>query len=72
MIPTTLCAVQPRGTIKAFREHFNGEFAGGKKHKNGVYTQRVRGYGDYLYYQDREKFNFELAAALLAGWHQNK
>lgn len=47
-----------RGDIKRFREYLNAQ--PGPKHKNGRYEQRKRGYGDYLYAQDREKFMVEL------------
>lgn len=50
-----------RGTIKAFREHLNRQYAGGENHRHERFQQRTRGYGDYLYRQDREKFNVELA-----------
>ncbi|HYP26369.1 MAG TPA: hypothetical protein VE262_06610 [Blastocatellia bacterium] len=49
-------------TKKAFREELNRQDAeqqanGGSKHKNYQYHQLRRLYGDYLYFQDREKFN---------------
>lgn len=53
-----------RGTIKAFREYMNQKCAGGTKHVHGAYHQTSRGYGDYLYYQDRAKFDVELAEAI--------
>jgi hypothetical protein len=58
-----------RGTIKAFREYLNAKFAGsGVNHHsrcgNRIFQQKTRGYGDYLYFQDREKFDVELADAL--------
>lgn len=53
-----------RGTIKAFREYLNAKFATSVNWKNHGYGQRTRGYGDYLYSQDREKFDVELADAL--------
>lgn len=43
-------------TKKLFRERLNTWYAG-SKHVHGRYHQLKRGYGDYLYYQDREKFN---------------
>lgn len=60
----------PRGTIKSFREYLNEKFRGtGVNHYSHgggrhIYQQRTREYGDYLYHQDREKFNVELADAL--------
>jgi hypothetical protein len=54
----------PRGTIKSFREYLNAKFAGSDPHKHERYHQRSRGYGDYLYNQDRFKFDVELQDAL--------
>lgn len=54
----------PRGAIKAFREYLNAKHADGVKHKHGSYHQKKRGYGDYIYNQDRERFDVELAQAL--------
>lgn len=53
-----------RGTLKSFREFLNAKFAGSDLHKHFAYHQRTRGYGDYLYYQDRAKFDVELQDAL--------
>lgn len=53
-----------RGTIKAFREYLNAKFAGSDPHRHEAFHQRTRGYGDYLYHQDRYKFNVELGEAL--------
>lgn len=53
--------VVKRGAIKAFREHLNRQYAGSENHRHERFQQRTRGYGDYLYRQDREKFNVELA-----------
>lgn len=53
-----------RGTIKAFREYLNKKYAGSDPHKHEQYHQRTRGYGDYLYHQDRWKFDVELGEAL--------
>lgn len=55
-----------RGTIKAFREHLNRTCAGTELHQHGRFRQKTRGYGDYLYHQDREKFDVELAEWLTA------
>lgn len=57
-----------RGTIKAFREYLNTKFAGSEPHWHGGFRQRTRGYGDYLYHQDRAKFDWELAEEIKAGW----
>jgi len=46
-------------TKKAFREFLNRESEGQPKHRHFRYQQRTRPYGDYLYAQDREKFNFD-------------
>jgi len=53
-----------RGTIKSFREYLNRKFADHPNHRNGVYRQQTRGYGDYLYNQDRPMFETELQLAL--------
>ena len=50
-----------RGDIKRFREHLNSQDVGDSKHRHRNYRQRTRLYGDYLYAQDREKFDMELA-----------
>lgn len=60
-----------RGTIKAFREYLNAKFADSANWKNYQFQQRSRGYGDYLYYQDRAKFDVELADALAGTEHQD-
>ena len=43
-------------TKKAFREYLNENYKG-MKHKHNQFHQLKRPYGDYLYYQDRVKFN---------------
>lgn len=56
-----------RGVYAAFRRHLNEQFADGPKHRNKgavLYEQRARGYGDYLFLQDRAKFDVELCRAL--------
>lgn len=52
-----------KGTIKAYREYLNEKHKD-TKHKNFQYQQRKRGYGDYLYHQDRAMFDENLQAAL--------
>jgi hypothetical protein len=47
-----------RPTKKAFREFLNREYPE-PDHREGRYHQRTRPYGDYLYAQDREKFDVE-------------
>ena len=41
-----------------FRKHLN-ETCAGYKHRHQRGGQRVRPYGDYLFAQDREKFEYE-------------
>ena len=53
-----------RGTIKSFREYMNRKFADSPNWKNYAYHQRTRGYGDYLYNQDRAMFDVCLHDAL--------
>ncbi len=48
-------------TKKAFREWLNKEYADSSPHRHNRFHQRTRGYGDYLYNQDRDKFNVEYA-----------
>jgi len=38
----------------------------GQKHKHNRYNQRSRKYGDYLYHQDREKFEVDYQEHLSA------
>jgi hypothetical protein len=49
-----------RGDIKRFREYLNSQDVGDSKHRHLNFQQRTRLYGDYLYHQDRERFNVEL------------
>lgn len=49
----------PRGKIQEFRQHLNA-LPQTTKHKHNQFHQRTRSYGDYLYYQDREKFMVDL------------
>ena len=47
-----------RLTKKMFREELNaGDYQ--HSHANNRYGNRKRLYGDYLYYQDREKFDVD-------------
>ena len=46
-------------TKKLFREHLNKLCENSPNNENGKYRQLKRKYGDYLYYQDREKFNVD-------------
>jgi hypothetical protein len=52
-----------RGAIKAFRELLNKTYTG-HPHAHNRYRQRTRWYGDYLYAQDRDKFEYEFQSAL--------
>lgn len=63
-------AVKP--TKKAFRDHLNRLHADTPNHRHNRYQQRTRPYGDYLYAQDRDKFNVEFTewAASLLQHHQ--
>jgi len=72
----------PRGKIAAFRRLLNAQDDANKKHnadkpegditklqtnhRHGRYRQVKRLYGDYLYFQDRDKF-----MADLRGWLQD-
>lgn len=44
-------------TKKEFREFLNAKYKEFNLHKHNRYHQLKRGYGDYLWFQDREKFN---------------
>lgn len=54
---------QKRGLLKAFREYLNAKYAASEVWRNCRYHQSTRGYGDYLYFQDRDMFNVLLADA---------
>lgn len=54
-----------RGVFKAFREYLNSlDVAGDRPHRHGRYHQQSRQWGDYIYSQDRERFNEHLMRAL--------
>lgn len=56
-----------RGVYAAFRKHLNRQFADAPKFRNKgreLWEQRTRGYGDYLYFQDRPMFEEALWRAL--------
>ena len=56
-----------RGVYAAFREYLNNRHEHDPKYKNKgqvLWQQRVRGYGDYLYFQDRPIFEEWLWRAL--------
>jgi len=48
-------------TKKAFRLFLNSQNEGSPNHQHFKFGQRKRPYGDYLYCQDRERFNAEYA-----------
>lgn len=53
-----------RGTRAAYRKYLNEQFKDQPKHRHYQYRQLKRGYGDYLYFQDRELFEYELLYAM--------
>ena len=56
-----------RGVYAAFRRHLNEQYADAPKWRNKgevLWEQRTRGYGDYLYFQDRPMFDEALWRAL--------
>ncbi len=53
-----------RGVFAAFRAYLNEKHAGSEKYRHEVWHQESRGYGDYLYYQDRPMFDEALWRAL--------
>lgn len=56
-----------RGDIKRFREYLNKLSDGSENHKHGRYHQKTRKYGDYMYHQDREKFDVDMQEWLESG-----
>jgi hypothetical protein len=46
-------------TRAEYRKLLNDRDDGTSPHHNNQYRQRTRKYGDYLYYQDRAKFEME-------------
>lgn len=58
----------PRGSVKAFKAHLNAISANSAKHVHGRFHQISRPYGDYLYAQDREKFNVDMAQWLVGSF----
>src|ERR1700730_17140288 len=61
--PRTVDIQVKRGALKAFREHLNRTCAG-SLHRHYRFGQTKRPYGDYLYAQDREKFDYEFGMAM--------
>ena len=53
-----------KGAIKAFRQYLNEKFKDSPKYKNWQWHQETRGYGDYLYHQDRAMFDEAFSRAL--------
>lgn len=50
-----------KGEIAEFRRWLNARDTGDSHHRHLRYRQRTRLYGDYLYFQDRDRFNVEMA-----------
>jgi hypothetical protein len=46
--------------VKRFREHLNAQDTGESKWRNFRFHQATRNYGDYLYAQDRAKFEVDM------------
>ena len=48
-------------TNKEFRELLNRKFPANPttNHREGRYQQKTRAYGDYLWFQDRSRFEFD-------------
>lgn len=66
-----------RGAVKAFREYLNKQFADSPKWRNYKFHQKTRGYGDYLYFQDRDMFENDLGRAMegsseFPGWDRDR
>lgn len=53
-----------RGARAAFRRFLNETFKNSQKHRHHRFRQLKRGYGDYLYFQDRDMFEYELLYAM--------
>ena len=49
-----------RGILIKFREYLNNKFKDSLKWKHNQFHQVKRGYGDYLYFQDRVMFDIVL------------
>lgn len=62
--PLTDTKAFKRGTLASFRRYLNEKYANSEPHKHERFHQQTREYGDYLYYQDRAKFDVELGEAL--------
>ncbi len=56
--------VAKRGVFAAFRRYLNEQFKDSPKHRCNEFHQETRGYGDYLYHQDRDMFNEYLWRAM--------
>lgn len=64
MVPVTETLRVKRGTLASFRRYLNEKYANSEPHKHERFRQQTREYGDYLYHQDRAKFDVELREAL--------
>lgn len=68
MIPLMRCEKKLKhGDIKRFRLWLNFKHASTAKHRHRGYHQDTREYGDYLYGQDRDKFQTEMLEWLATG-----
>lgn len=56
-----------KGDIKKFRQQLNQLDIGESKHRHFKCQQRTRLYGDYLYFQDRDKFDYEMQEWIAKG-----
>ena len=58
-------------TFKQFRELLNAQSE--NNYKNGKYHQESRKYGDYLYFQDRARFDYYFELYLQFGnkWEEH-
>lgn len=56
-MPATIQAMKTR---REFRDYLNQTYPA-PTHRNGRFHQKTRPYGDYLWFQDREKFEVEYA-----------
>lgn len=53
-----------KGTIKKFRNYLNKKYINTPLWKHNQFHQLKRGYGDYLYFQDKIMFNVVLSEVL--------
>lgn len=66
------CTYMKRGLIKSFREYLNAKHRMNLANwRNNQFRQISREYGDYLYRQDRAKFDYEMGEALAGRDHKD-